>query len=817
MMMDSLRQDLTYAVRSFARTPALTVVIIISIGLGIAANTTVFSIVNELLIRDIPVRDPGRLFVLEPGAQPSSSIPAYLEFRDQTGGAFEGLAAHSLLPVAANISTRGNAQRIWGLLVSGNYFSVTGVQPILGRGILPSEDEVRGRDAVVVLGYGLWRRLGADPEVVGRSIVLSGAPYTVVGVAPPGFFGTDRGVLAEFWAPLAMRTHLAKDIAAIDANRNCQWLEMTGRLRPGILREQAVAAANVVHSRMVAQHEKNRRAKPVELFRVGYFPVLQSMLNQLMTALAIVVVLLLLIACANVANLLLARAASRQHEIAVRLAIGASRARIVRQLLTESVLLATAGAALGFLLAVPGTTALSRIQPPLGIPMRFDFSPDLRVLAFTTALAVMTGILFGLAPALIGARGNLTTSIRQGGWGGGGARSGRLAGVLVGAQVTVSVVLLIAAGLFLRSLQSAASIDVGMKGPGALMMAIDPKGQDYPPDKAKKFMLELQRRIEAIPGVESMGYVDLPPLSWAVSNADFLNADRSSGQRVSGDTLQVSAHYFSASGISLLRGRDFDGQRDDKAPVVIINQALAMRLFDTENPIGRHIRVDVGDEAGSKKVYEVVGLVRNAKAESLGEGEVACMFHYFSDFDGAFSIFGVTMMVRAGGDPLRVMGAVRKQVETLDPDLPLFNVETLANHIDEALMFPRVSGALFGAFGSFGLLLAVVGLYAVVNYSVRRRTREIGIRLALGAQPRAVYGAILRQGMGLVGVGLAVGLAVAFALSRFTASLLYGIVPTDPVTFLGVPVILVAASLVAVILPARRAARIEPLVALREE
>jgi predicted permease len=499
----------------------------------------------------------------------------------------------------------------------------------------------------------------------------------------------------------------------------------------------------------------------------------------------------------------------------VRLALGASRARVVRQLLTESVLLASAGAALGFLLAVPGTAALARIQPPLGIPMRFDFSPDLRVLAFTTALAVMTGILFGLAPALTGARGNLTTAIRRFGWGGGGGRSGRLSAVLVGAQVMLSVVLLIAAGLFLRSLQSAASIEVGMRGPGALMMAIDPKGQGYTADKAKTFFLELQRRVEAIPRVEAMGYVDLPPLSWAVSNADFLDADRSSAQRISGNTLRVSAHYLAAAGIPLLRGRDFDAQRDDKASVVIVNQALATQLFGAENPIGRHIRE--GDDAESKNIYEVVGLVRNAKGESLGEGEVPYVFHHFSDFGGAFSIFGITMMVRAGGDPLQSMGAVRKQVEALDPDLPLFNVETLSNHIDEALMFPRVSGALFGVFGSFGLLLAVVGLYGVINYSVRRRTREIGIRLALGAQPHAVGAAILRQGMGLVGVGLAIGMAAAFALSRFTASLLYGVAPTDPVTFLGVPIILVAASLAAVILPARRAARIEPLVALREE
>ncbi len=811
-----MRQDLSYALRSFAKTPAVTATIIVSIALGIAANTTVFSIVNEVLIKDLPVGDAERLYIMEPGGRVSGSLPAYLDFRDQTGQVFEGLAAHTLFPVAANLSAGGSAQRIWGLLVSGNYFQVTRAPLMLGRGILPSEDQVRGRDAVVVLEYGLWRRLGADREIVGKRVILSGAPYTVVGVTAPGFFGTDRAIVPEFWAPLARRTHLAQDIATTDMNRNCTWLEMTGRLRAGVSREQAIAAANVLYARMLTEHEKEIRFAPVALFRAGYLPFLQEMLNPLVAALAVVAGLLLLIGCANVATLLVARAAARQQEIGIRLAVGASRGRIVRQLLSESVLLSTAGAALGFLLAVPGTALLARVQPPLGIPMRFDFSPDLHVLGFTTALAVFTGILFGLAPALTGTRGSLIGAIRQTGWGGGGFRHSRLASTLVGVQVALSLILLVAAGLFLRSLQHAAAIDVGLKGEGTLMMAVDPKGQGYSSEKTKRFMLTLQQRVEALPGVQRMGYIDLPPLSLAVSNGEYSDANKPAGKRIPGDLMRVGAHYFAASGISLVRGRDFDVQRDDKAAVTVINQAMAERLFGGENPIGRRVRE--GDEPSGKSVYEVIGVVRNAKVETLGEGEVACMFRYLSEFDGGFSTYGVTIMVRtSGGDPRRLARAVQREVTALDRDLPLFNVKTLEDHIDEALLLPRVSGAIFGAFGSIGLVLAVVGLYGVVSYSVRMRTQEFGIRMALGASPSRVAGTIVGQGLLLVGAGLAVGLLLALALSRFTASLLYGIVPIDPVTFLGVPAILIAAFLAAILLPARRASRIEPMTALRDE
>ncbi len=438
------------------------------------------------------------------------------------------------------------------------------------------------------------------------------------------------------------------------------------------------------------------------------------------------------------------------------------------------------------------------------------------MLAFTTALAVFTGILFGLAPALTGTRGTVLPApcARADGEEAASAAVGWRS-TLVGVQVALSLILLVAAGLFLRSLQNAASIDVGLKGEGALMMAVDPKGQGYSAEKPKRFFRDLQQRVEAIPGVEAMGYVDLPPLSLAVSNADFYDADSAEGKRAAGDTMRVGTHYFAASGISLLRGRDFDPQRDDKAAVAIINQAMAQRLFGTQNPIGRHVRE--GDGPGGKNRYEVIGLVRNAKVETLGEGDVACMFRYLSDFESGFSTYGVTLVARSNGDLQHLATVVQREVTALDRDLPLFNVKTLDQHINDALLLPRVSGALFAIFGSVGLALALVGLYGVVNYSVRTRTREIGIRMALGASPLSVAGSILCQGLVLVAAGLALGLAVAFALSRFTASLLYGIPPTDPVTFVGVPLILAGASLTALLLPARRAARIEPMTALRNE
>ena len=807
-MLSSLRQDITYAMRSFRHAPGLVAAIVISIGLGIGANTTVFSLVNELLIRDMPVRDPHRLFTIVQGRSTTFSYPHYNDFKGAT--ALYDLVLHAPL-IPASVNAGGTPQRIWGQLVSGNYFDVLGVQPAMGRGISPFEDEVEGRNPVVVLAHSLWQKLGADPAIVGKTVRLNGTPYTVVGVNPPGFFGTDRGFAAEFWAPLAMRHQIWPDLKRDEENsRNMHWLEMTARLKPGVTREQAVSAMNTIATRVAAEN-KDKKARPVTLAPTGHFPDFGPMLAILMTALSVVVGLVLLIACANVANLLLARASTRRREMGLRLALGASRGRLIRQLLTESVLLSAAGAVLGFLLAVPGTSLLARLQLPIPLPIRFDFSPDIRVLLYTTGVAILTGLLFGFAPAVLGTRGTLNDALRSAGLG--GTRRGWLGSVLVGVQVTLSLVLLVASGLFLRSLQNASSVNLGIRPEGVLMLALDTKAQGYTIEKTRQFFTNLERRVTALPGVQSLSYSHIAPLTFASASADYRVAGLRDAKPVQAYQFMVGSRYFETMGIPVVRGRDF-APRDSTGRVALVNKAMAAKLFGAEDPIGRRI-VGTGEK---DQPYEVIGITGDAKAASLGEEMKPAMFGYLpSDFEQAISLLGVTVVVKTAGRPAGMMRAVREQVSALDRDLAVFNVETLTEHVDKALMLPRVCAALFGLFGTIGLVLAAVGLYGVVNYSVRTRTREIGIRMALGARASEVSAMIARQGMLVVGIGVALGVAIALALSRYLGSLLYGVAPTDLVTFIAVPLILIAVALVAIVLPAHRAARLEPMSALRYE
>jgi len=659
--------DLRYALRGIRKNPVFTVVVAVSIALGIAANTTVFSMVNGLLLGVLPVADPGGLYSFSSGR--TLPYADYRDFRDQCGAVFEGLAGH--FPLApASLAGAGSAERVWGQLVSGNYFQVTGAPLALGRGITPEEDAIPGRDPVVVLGSALWRRrFGADPSVVGRTVFFNGHRYTVVGVTAPGFQGTDRGILSEFWAPLSMTSDFTPEMEKSKESRTAYWIVINGRLRPGVSRQQAVAAMNVVHSRIHETHRKGRQREPVTLTAAGGFPGKGQAVAGVMTLLMVVVGLVLLVACANVANLMLARAVGRQQEIGTRLALGADRGRLIRQLLMESVLLAGLGAAGGFVIAFFAARALSSIRLPIPIPFAFDFTPDHRVLGYTAALAVFTGILFGLAPAIAASRPDLVSTLKNAGPGFGRFRRLGLRNLLVGVQVTLSAVLLIGAGLFLRSLQSAASLELGIRPENVLMMAVDPKTNGYSDER----------------------------------------------------------------------------------------------------------------------------------------------------FRGVLSLLGLTLLVKTSGDPAQMIHPVRQQIEALDPHLAVFSVDTLTHHVSKAFLVPRLCAMLFGIFGLIGLTLASVGLYGVVSYSVRSRTREIGIRMALGARAAGIVRLVVRQGLAIVIAGLALGLGLAFALSRFTASLLYGISATDAVTFVGVPLVLLAAALLAVLLPARRAAAVQPMSALRFE
>ena len=804
-----LRQDLTFAFRTLRKNPGFTAVVAVSIALGIAANTTVFSMVNATLLGALPIRDPRGLFVFSGGR--TFSYPDYLDFRDQCAGVFDGLAAH--FPLApANLASGGTPERVWGHLVSGNYFSVVGVPMQLGRGIAPQEDAVRGRDPVVVLGNGLWRRrFGADPGIIGQPVVFNGHRYTVVGVTAPGFFGTDRGIVSDFWAPLAMQEEFVPDMTKHGESRNANWIVITGRLKQGVSRQQAVAAANVVFGRILETYHPGRQKEAVTLGAAGGVAGGAKFVPGFMALLMVVVGLVLLVACANVANLLLARAVERQREISVRLAIGAKRGHLIRQLLTESVLLALLGAAGGFMLAFFAARAMSSFQLPLPFPIVFNFTPDFRVLAFTAVLAVVTGILFGLAPAVAASRMDLVSALKQAGAAAGTLRGLGMRKLLVGVQVTLSVVLLTAAGLFLRSLQSAGSMDLGIRPENVLMLALDTKTNGYTEERTREFLRQLEQRITSLPGVRSMTVVNIMPLTFAQSNHPYSDASAEGGKRVTADTFSVTTRYFETAGIPLLRGRDFIPERDQQNPVMIVNQTMARRIFGDADPLGRRIRME-------KTVYEIIGLSGDSKSVTLGEEVKACAYQYLPpNVKEVISLLGMTILVKTSGDPGRMIGPVRQQIEALDRNLAVFNVDTLTHHVSKAFMIPRLCATLFGTFGLLGLLLASIGLFGVVSYSVRSRTREIGIRMALGARKSTVVWLVLRQSLTVVIAAMAIGLGIAFAFSRATATLLYGISARDAVTFTAVPAVLLAAAFAAVLVPARRAASIEPVSALRFE
>ncbi|MBZ5545717.1 MAG: ABC transporter permease [Acidobacteriia bacterium] len=814
--METLLQDARYAYRTLRKAPGFTAVIVISIALGIAANTTVFSIANGLLWGVLPVKDPGRLVAFAEGE--SLSYPDFIDYRDQTPQVFEGgVCAHFPL-IPASLGAQSEPERIWGQAVSGNYFSVAGVTPALGRGILPSEDQVPGRDAVVVLSHALWRRrFASNPSIIGREAVLNGQRYTVVGVTPPGFTGTDRGLLAEFWVPLAMAEQIMPDLAKDQprATRNNQWLTLNARLKRGVSHAQAVAAVNVVKKRIDDTYRKDERQHqpPMTLDPAGgLLAGSQTPAVSLMAVLMVVVGLVLLVACANVANLLLARATGRQREVAIRLAMGASRRRLIRQLLTESVLLALGGAAVGFVLAAVAAHAISSFELPLPFPVVFDFNVDLRVLAFTAGLSILTGILFGLAPALRATRPDLVAALKNETTVFGRVRGFGLRNALVVVQVALSLVLLVSAGLFLRSMQNASSIDLGMKPDNILLMAFDPKLHNYSREKTRQFISELRQRVSALPGVRSVSFVDTVPLSIGGTSYDFRAANGKGGaeQNANADVYSVGANYFETLGIPLLRGRDFSLKTDDEH-VAIINETMASHLFGNEDPLGRQLVAD-------KTSYTIVGLARNSKSRTLGEDAKNCAFLFLEAApEKIVSFFGISLAVKTSASPRTLTRPVRAEIATLDPDLAVFNLDTMREHVDKSLLLPRISATLLGVFGAVGLTLAAIGLYGVMSYAVRRRTREIGIRMALGAEPGKVLRMVLGQGLAVTAVGLAIGLGIALVLGRFTASLLYGISGTDLLTFLAVPAVLVAAALPAIFFPAYRAARVDPTTALRYE
>jgi len=841
---ETLLQDMRFGARTLAKNPGFTLVVTLTLALGIGANTAIFSFVNAVLLRSVPVAEPERLVYVFGGTRTSpysvSSYPDYLDYRARND-VFSDLIAYS--PITLSLNSGEQVDTVTGLIVTGNYFDVLGVRPRVGRAFLPEEDTTPGGHPVAVVSHGLWQsRFGADPGVVGRKLLLNGQQFTVVGVAPADFNGADTGRTSDIYVPMAMQALVRPPRGGYSgemnpdllSKRGPRWLDIVGRLKPGVTEEQAQAAMSTLAAQLSQSYPDTNREQTATVSPLAKGdPEQRGRLVSVAGLLLAVVGLVLLIACANVANLLLARAASRRKEISIRLALGASRGRLVRQLLTESLLLSLLGGALGLLLGVWLVKTMRTYSAPANFfPVAFDFSLDGNVLGFTLLLSVLTGLLFGIAPALQASKPDLVVALKDEtalvpGASGRGGRRFTLRDLLVVAQVALSLVLLISAGLFLRSLRKAQGIDPGFDPSRVVTMPLNINLLRYTKTQGQDFYRQVLERVTALPGVQSATLTRTPPLSGASrqstvviagreapeSGSNTENSGGAGGESVpSNITLasSVGQDYFETLNIPLLRGRDFNAQDREGAPgVAIVNETFARRYFPGEDPIGMRVSL-----AGAQGPWlEVVGLARDGKYVTLGEVPAPFLYQPLAQRHES----GMVLMLRTSGDPSGLVPAVRREVHSIEPNLPLTNARLMEELLSTSLYPARMGAVLIGVFGLLALVLASVGLYGVMSYSVSRRTREIGIRMALGARGGDVLRLVLRQSMTLVAFGVALGLGAAFAATRLLAGFLYGVSPTDPAAFIGIAALLSIVSLAASLVPARRAATVDPLVAFRYE
>jgi len=817
--MKTLLQDVRYGLRMLWKTPGFTIVAVVSLALGIGLNTAIFSIVNLILIRPLPmVRDQGSVVWLRAPV----SYPDYVDYKEQTQS-FDGMAAITGTS-EFSLSGSGEPELIKGEFVTENYFDVLGVGAIKGRTFVKEEGQTPV--PVVVLSEHLWRtRFDSNAAIVGRKISLNGLGFTIVGVAPKNFVGTEVSLNRELWMPLAMQPLLNPPEASRAAdpftnrfqNRDSHWLAVFARLKPGIAREQAGTDLNTV-ARHVAEAFRGKASdetlRSVQLLRMsgGMDPRDQEDALPLAGIVLVVVALVLLIACANIASLLLARAAVRRRETAIRQALGATRPRLVRQWLTESILLGVAGGSLGLLLALwANQLLLSYLQTtPLA---SLELGLDWRVLAFTLGISVTTGIVFGLAPALQASRLDIVTALKSEDAQRAGSRRSRLRAAFVTAQVTLSVVLLVCAGLFIRSLQSANTIDPGFRVDRALTVPINLGLLRYKEAEGENFYRDLLARVEAQPGVERASFVRFAQLGFSYAQFQVYAEGGKSAPTDEGTSTGfnvVGPNYFKTMETPLLRGRDFAETDRKGAPgVVVLNQTLAATLWPGEDALGK--RVSVSGPQGP--FLDVIGVARDGKYRSLGETPHPYIYQpLLQSYDPK-----MTLIVRTTSEPRSVAGAVREQIRALDANLPVADVQTLRDQLDLSLLPSRLAAWTLGGFGLLALLLAAIGIYGVVSYSVAQRTREIGVRMALGAKEKDVLRLVLGEGFFVIAVGLALGLLLAAAATRVIAGFLYGVGATDPLTFAGVPLLLGLIAVGASYIPARRATKVDPLVALRYE
>jgi len=813
--METLWQDLKFGARMLLKQPGFTAVAVLTLALGIGANTAIFSWVQFFLLRGFPgVPNTSRTvipaFQGRAGVTTSFSYPDYLDYRDRNS-TLSGLIVSDMQPLS--LSREGTSERVWGMLVSGNYFDALEVRPVCGRGFLPDEDKVPLAKPVAVISYGLWqRRFAGDPDIVGKSITLNNHSFTVVGVAPADFHGSFVGLQFDIWVPMMMQEWIRPAKGVLTARGN-HWLDGVARLKPGVSREQAQADLNVIAKQLEKEFPNTNAGYSVVLFplwRAPYGAV--KVMSPVLMILSGLVAVVLLIACANVANLLLARASARRKEIAVRLSLGAGRGRLIRQLLTESVLLSLLGGVLGILIAFWSFDLLLAFLPTIDVPVDLtDQSLSGNVLLFTTVLSLLTGLIFGLAPALGASRADVVTALKdESGTLGAGSSKSRLRNSLVVGQVALSLLLLICAGLLLRSLQNAESINPGFNPRNVLLATLDMYPSGYSPETGRQFYARVLERVAALPGVESVSLARRVPLGFGGSSSTSFEPEGYQPQKdefIWAFYNNTSPGYFQTMQVPILKGRDFSERDADAAPrAVVINDALATRYWPGLDPIGKRIRL--GGEW-----LTVIGVVGNFKVRGLNEEPWPALFlsllqYYRPD---------TTLHVRTKGDPAAFTPDLRAAVQTLDSNLPLSSVRTLEDHTGAATFVNRLGGSMLGVFGGLALLLAAVGVYGVVSFGVSQRTREIGIRIALGASRRDIFRLVVGQGTRLALIGISAGLALALGVTHFLEKVLFNVSARDPLTIAGVMVLLAAAALLACYLPARRAAKVDPMVALRYE
>jgi len=813
--MGTILQDFRYALRLLRKSPAFTIIAAVTVALGIGATATIFSVVNSVLFKAAPgIREPGEIVRVQRVAEDGSSdnnlsYPNYIAYRDGDTG-LEDLAALAMMHVA--VTGTDESEVVFSGFVSHEFFRVLGVRPALGRFFLPEEDRPLDARTVVVLSHGTWmRRYGGDPSILGQTITLNGRPFTVVGVTEEGFRGPVAVLELGFWLPLPVALMVRSGIDL--ESRADTWIDAMGRRAPGVTTERVSAAMNVISANLRSVYPEANPDYGVSV--ETYAPISRRAFGAGLAFSMLLFVVsgtVLLIACLNVGSMLLARVSKRGKEMAMRLALGAGRMRLIRQLLIENIVLFGFGGVGGVLIAVYVTRLLSSFQLPFDVPLVLDFTPDLRVLVFALVVAGLTGMVFGLAPALQVTRQDLHSTLKQEHGTGMGRRS-RLRSAFVVAQVAGSALLLIGAGLFARGLARAHSVDLGFEPDNVHALSTELEFFGYDEESAPQFYEDLSASAARLPGVESVALIDFPPVTIGGYDTEYTPGGGESiteGDRPRTGLSRVTGPYFETFGIPLLQGRSFsDADREGSTPVAIVNETFADRNWPGEEPVGRRVRLAALDDVE----VEVVGVARSAKYRSLTESPRSMVYVPYAQWPSTSMI----LLARVNPSATALAGPLREIVHDIDPIVGIDASLAYRDLMGIALLPGRAAALFATAFGVVGLLMAALGLYGVLAYTVSQRTREIGIRIALGAAPQRVRVFVLRDGLRLSGIGLAIGFAIAFAATRLLRGLLYGLSPVDPVTFGGIGLVLLGVAVMASFIPALRATRVSPVEALRSE